>query len=210
MSGASPWKRNSLAERVSEPGRAGSQAPDDGSRSIAARLAEFRAAMGVADAAATRVLAAGLLAALLLIIVEFSPIASVDVASGSCEVIQDSDPELADRCTLSGFERHGGAFILFGLVVGAMAVGASAGRSRPAAMAMVAIGVIVVIWSLAIDLPEAGRTGALGNNFEGATGHKEFGLYLEIIAGGLAVLAGVMRLTAREEPERPPAPARSA
>ena len=160
--------------------------------------------MGVAGPPATAILAVGLVAALLLIVVEFTPIASVNVASDSCEVIYDSNPDRADRCELSGFERHYGAFILFGLLVAAMSVGASAGRSRPAAMSLIAIGVVVVVWSLAIDLPETSKTGAIGPDYEGATGHKEIGLYLEIVAGGLAILAGVMRLTARDtEPERP-------
>ena len=48
--------------------------------------------------------------ALLLIISEFLTIAAVDVAHGACSVINDANPALADRCTLSGFERHGGAF----------------------------------------------------------------------------------------------------
>ena len=67
-----------------------------------------------------------------MIVAEFSTIASVDVASGSCEVINDSSPDIADRCELSGFERHGGALILLGLVALAMAVGAgSAARAPP-------------------------------------------------------------------------------
>ena len=45
-------------------------------------------------------------------------VASVDVGNTSCEVIQDSDPGLADRCSLSGFERNGGSFLLVaGLIV---------------------------------------------------------------------------------------------
>ena len=155
--------------------------------------------MRVAGPPATRIFVVGLVAALLLIVTEFTTIASVTVASGSCEDNNDSNPKLADRCSLSGFERHGGAFILFGLAVGAMAVGASAGRSRPAAVALIAIGAMVVVWSLALDLPQTSKTGAIGSNFEGATGHKEVGLYLEIFAGGLAILAGIMRLTARED-----------
>src|SRR5919108_1020759 len=136
-----------MTEHVSERGGAAPEAPDDGSRRPADRLADFRAAMGVAGPPAVAILAIGLVAAVLLIVTEFTSIASVNVASGSCEVIQDSDPDLADRCTLSGFERHGGAFILFGLVVAAMAIGASAGRSRPAAFALVALGAIVGIWA---------------------------------------------------------------
>ena len=40
------------------------------------------------------------LGSVLLVVTEFSTIASVDVASGSCQVIQDTNPELADRCEL--------------------------------------------------------------------------------------------------------------
>ena len=64
-------------------------------------------------------MAASLAAAVLLLATEFSTVASVDVASGSCEVIHDTDPALADRCELSGFERNGGSFLLVAaLIVG--------------------------------------------------------------------------------------------
>lgn len=159
----------------------------------------FRAATRSASGFALAVTVAGLIAGLLLVVTEFTTIASVDVASGSCEVINDSDRALADRCSLSGFERHGGAFILLGLMTGAMAWGAGVGRSRPAAVALLAIGGLVLVLSLFLDLPQTSKTGAIGRNFEGATAGAGTGLYLELIAGGLAAWAGVARLVRREE-----------
>jgi hypothetical protein len=140
------------------------------------------------------VAAAGALSALLLAITEFLTVASVDVASGSCEVINDANPELADRCMLSGFERHGGAFLLLALLVAAMAIGASAGRSRPAAVALIVIGVLVLGIALIADLPQTHQAGAIGRDFEGAKAQAGPGLFTELLAGVLALGAGAARL----------------
>jgi hypothetical protein len=141
--------------------------------------------------------AVGLAAAVLLVVTEFSSVASVDLASGRCEVIHDTDPKLADRCDLSGFDRNGGALVLVALLVGAMAWGAGVGGSRPAAIALVAIGLGVLAWALLVDLPVTDETGALGSSFEGARGQAGPGLTLELLAGVLAVAAGGLRLLAR-------------
>jgi hypothetical protein len=138
-----------------------------------------------------------LVAAILLVVTEFSTIASVDVASGSCEVIQDTNPDLADRCELSGLERNGGSFLLLAALCAFMAWGAGMGGSRPAAWALVAIGVVVLGWALLADLPKTNETGALGQNFEGAKAAAGPGLTIEIVAGALAVAAGAVRLLAR-------------
>jgi hypothetical protein len=137
-------------------------------------------------------------AAALLVASEFATVAYVDVASGSCEVIQDTDPELADRCSLSGFERNGGAFVLVAALIAAMGWGAGPGRSRPAAVALVALGVVVLAWALLVDLPVTDDTGALGTNFAGARGQAGAGLTLEILAGGLTAAAGALGLLARD------------
>jgi hypothetical protein len=134
--------------------------------------------------------ATGAAAALLMVAAELTPIAKVDVASGSCELIGDADPELADRCSLSGLERHGGALLLLGALCLAMSYGAGIGRSRPASAALLAIGAIVLAVALLRDLPETSRTGAIGRNFEGAKGEKGVGFWLELAAGGLAMGAG--------------------
>jgi hypothetical protein len=139
---------------------------------------------------------AGAIAAVLLVITEFSTVASVDVAGGSCELINDADPELADRCTLSGFDRNGGAFLLLAALVLVMAWGAGLGRSRPAAIALAGVGVLVLAWALVVDLPVTGETGAIGLNFEGATAAAGPGLTLELVAGALALGAGVGALLA--------------
>jgi hypothetical protein len=142
--------------------------------------------------------AAALLAALLLVVTEFSTVASVDVGTTSCEVIQDADPALADRCSLSGFERNGGSFLLVAGLIAVMGWGAGFGRSRAAAVALVVLGAGVLSWALLVDLPVTDETGALGNSFEGARGQAGTGLTLEITAGVLAVLAGGIGLRARE------------
>lgn len=134
------------------------------------------------------------LAALLMVVTEFLTVASVDVASGSCEVINDANPAMADRCNLSGFERHGGGLLLLGALTLFMGFGASVGGSRPAALALVVIGLLVLAFGLFIDLPEASKTGSIGTNFEGAEGSPGPGLYTELAAGALALAAGALRL----------------
>jgi hypothetical protein len=134
--------------------------------------------------------AAGAVAAVLLVITEFSTVASVDVASGSCEVINDADPALADRCALSGFERNGGSFLLLAALALPMAWGAGVGRSLAAALALVFVGVFVLGWALLVDLPVTEETGAIGFAFEGATAAAGPGLTLELVAGALALAAG--------------------
>ena len=95
-----------------------------------------------------------LVAGLLLVAAEFSTIASVNVDDESCQVLYDTRPELADRCSLSGFERHGGALLLLGLV----AVGAGFFSRRPGATAsagavLLAVGVLTLGLALIGDLP---------------------------------------------------------
>jgi hypothetical protein len=177
---------------------------------VAALIGGLRSTRGTALA----LLAAGALAGALMIATEFAPVAKVDVADGNCEVINDANPELADRCSLSGFERHGGALIVLGALAIAMAYGAGAGGSRPAAVALAAIGLIVLALALIRDLPETGRTGAIGPRLEGATGQKGAGLWLELAGGALALGAGAVALrrlprahsTERGDPEGGPAP----
>ena len=152
----------------------------------------------------------GLAGALLLLATEFTAVATVDVASGSCEVIQDTDPELADRCELSGLERNGGAFVLLAVLAAVMAFGAARGGSRPAAIALVVIGALVLAWALFVDLPVTDETGAIGRNFEGAEAAAGPGLTLEILGGVLIAVAGLVALLTRPsdpgEPRSSPAP----
>ena len=180
--------------RRSGRGKTGPEATFDGSRGLPARIAALGATLRASGGVAIGVAAAGALSALLLAVTEFLTVASVDVASGSCQVINDSNPALADRCSLSGFERHGGAFLLLAVLVLFMAIGASAGRSRPAAVALLVIGALVLGITLGLDLPQTHQTGAIGRDFEGASGAAGPGLFTELLGGLLALGAGGVRL----------------
>lgn len=151
------------------------------------------------------VIALGVIGGVLVIIAELSSIVHVDVlTTGTCEEIADS--EVRDACDSSGFEQHGGAFLLLGAVAIAMAWGAGRGASRPAALALVVIGVVVLAFALLRDLPDAGETGLVGLQYEEAEAKAGSGLYLEIIGAGLILLAGVVRL---RRPGASPPPAGS-
>ena len=157
-------------------------------------------AQGSSDAAlGVGVTALGVVAVVVLITALFLPVASIDVANGSCEVIHDANPALADRCSLSILERRG-TFqgVLWGSLLGAaiiiMALGAGLGRSRPAAVALVVLGAVLLFFGLVVDLPETNKTGAIGRSFEGATATKGPALYAELLAGALAMIAGAIRL----------------
>jgi len=154
---------------------------------------------------ATTISALALVAGLLLVVGEFATVASVKVEDESCAVLYDTRPELADRCSLSGWERHGGALLLLGLV----AVGAGFYSRRPGATAaagamLLAVGAVTLGLALIGDLPVTNDTGAIGLDFDGATGSAGLGFYLELTGGVLALLAGALALTSAR---RDPAPA---
>lgn len=170
-------------------------------RSATSRPSRPGAAVG--PNAAVPILA--LIAALLLALAELSTIASVDVVGSSCEVVNDSSPELADRCELSGWERHGGALILLALVAAGAAAatwsslaaaGAAArdGLHTAAGAVLIAIGTVVLAITLIADLPETNETGAIGFDFDGATASAGLGFYLELTGGVLCLIAGILAI----------------
>jgi hypothetical protein len=156
----------------------------------AARLAgAVRSAGGVS----LIVFALGLAGAILVIVAELSTIVRVDVlTTGTCEEIADA--RVRDACDSGGFEQHGGAFILLGVAALAMTWGAARGASRPAALSLVAIGVVVLVFSLVRDVPKADDTGLVGLQYEEADAKWGTGLYLELAGAGLLILAGLVRL----------------
>lgn len=147
------------------------------------------------------VLTIALLAALLLVVAEFSTIASVSVDGESCEVVNDTNSELADRCSLSGWERHGGALLLLALLAAGAGIAARRGVTREIGAVLLAIGVITLGLTLIGDLPVTNDAGAIGNDFDDATGSAGLGFYLELLGGALCVAAGVLGLVAaRRQP----------
>jgi hypothetical protein len=75
-----------------------------------------------------------------------------------------------------------------------MTIGASVGRSRPAAVALVVVGVLVLAIGLGFDLPQTHQTGAIGRDFEGAKAMAGPGLFTELVGALLALAAGGVRL----------------
>lgn len=142
------------------------------------------------------VLVLGVAGGLLLIAAELSTIVSVELPGRTCREV--ANPGTADRCELSGFERHGGAFLMLGLLAVPMTLGAARGRSRPAAIALVLIAAVVLAFAALRDLPEANETGAVGIAFEGASGAAGLGLYLELGAGVLLAAGGTLVLARRQ------------
>jgi len=129
-----------------------------------------------------------------MLLAEVTTVISVDLKNTSCEVIYDSNPSLADSCSQVGFERHSVALLLLGLLTFVMGSGAAFGRSRPAALALIAIGVVVLGLALLVDLPDSNDTGLIGRDYAEASASAGIGLYFELIGGALAVLAGSMRV----------------
>jgi hypothetical protein len=138
------------------------------------------------------VLLLALAAGVLLIAADILTVFSVDVGSTSCEAL--ASPDVADFCATSGAERHSFALIVLGLFTLAMAWGASAGRSRPAGAALVLVGATVLAIALFGDLPDAGQEGVIGVRYEAAKASPGLGFWLELAGGGLALVAGVLRL----------------
>jgi hypothetical protein len=181
-----------MTERVAERDDA-PEAAGKGSRGFPAFLKGLRGAIGAATPRDLAVLALGAAAAVLMVVTEFTDIYSVKVLTATCEDL--ADPGLADRCAATGGEQHAYAFLVLGLFALVMAWGAGIGHSRPAALALVAAGVGVLLIAILLDLPDTSKTGALGVNFSEAEAHKGTGFWLELVAGALALLAGTFRLT---------------
>jgi hypothetical protein len=129
-----------------------------------------------------------------MLLAEVTTVISVDLKNTSCEVIYDSNPSLADNCSQVGFERHSVALLLLGLLTFVMGSGAAFGRSRPAAVALIAIGIVVLGLGLIVDLPASDDTGLIGRDYAEAEASPGIGLWFELIGGAFAVLAGAMRV----------------
>jgi hypothetical protein len=155
--------------------------------------------MAAAGPLAWGLMALAAVGAALLVAAELSTITSIEIGAAEC-----ADRAFgADRdiCSDTGGERHGYALILLALLVVVMAWGAAAGRSRPAALALLVVGGVVLGIALLGDLPETDDTRGLEIRYTEVTAEAQSGLTLEIVAGALIVLAGVAGFFARREPD---------
>ena len=133
----------------------------------------------------------GVLAAVLMVAAELSTYRSIEVVTASCEELTRG---LEGDCKTTGGEQHNYALVLVALGTLAMAWGAGPGRSRPAAWALVFLGILVLGIALLGDLPDTDVTGAVGRNFDQAKGEAGAAVTLEIVAALLALGAGGLRL----------------
>ena len=128
-----------------------------------------------------------------MLLTEVTNLVVVDVAGAGCEDAV-ADPVQAEDCEITGGDQHSFALVAVALLTVLMAVGAGLGGSRPAGLALVTAGVIVLGIALIGDLPVTDDTGQVGPNFDDASASPGPALWLEIAGGALAGLAGGLRL----------------
>jgi hypothetical protein len=140
----------------------------------------------------------GLTGAVLMAVSEFLTLRSVSVVTASCSDLAQA----ADRgaCVTRGHEEHAYALVLMGIVAALMTWGATIGRSRPAASALLAIGAAVLVIAFVTDVPDIHKTGVIGERFDSAKAGPGPGLWLEIAGGALVLVAGAMATVARRRP----------
>jgi hypothetical protein len=139
----------------------------------------------------------GVAAAVFMVLAEVSNLFTIEVDTATCQDL--ADPEQADACERTGGEQHSWAFVPVAVLTALMAVGAGLGGSRPAGLALLAAGVVVLAITLVGDLPDTNETGEIGFNFTSARAVKGSGFWFELVGGALAAGAGALRLL------RPPA-----
>lgn len=141
-----------------------------------------------------------LLGCLLLAVAEFTDLYSIHVITVTVK-----------SATVGS--HHGYALLIVAIAAAAMAVGATRGGSRPAAVALLALAIAALVIALAVDLPVVDDTGLYGRDFEQARAQAEIGFKLET-AGAIVLLLSavailVLGIGRRSAPERA-RPARAA
>jgi hypothetical protein len=145
-------------------------------------------------------MAAGLASGALMIWAEVSTVSYITVLTADCEDL--AGPRDADNCLQIGHERHGYAFLLLGIFAILMAWGAIVGRSRPAALALIVAGIVVIAVGFVPDYREGGKTGGIGRTYENAHAHRGKGVWLEGGGAALAIAVGAASFALRRpEPE---------
>jgi hypothetical protein len=137
-----------------------------------------------------------------MVLTEFSTIQSVRIGESTCGAAEE---RLRDVCSTGGGEQHDWALLVLGIFAALLAFGAAVGRSKPAALALGAVGLIVLFVALVLDHPTLDDKRGLEIYFgEAGTKPQTGGGYtLELIAGVLAVVAaGLALLRERVTPRR--------
>jgi hypothetical protein len=120
------------------------------------------------------------LGALMIVVAEFLPLYEIRAVTAV--------PEGGRKST---GPHHGYALAIVGLVLLPMAFGAVRGRSRPAAIACLALSLIALLVALVIDLPDLNETGLIGRNYDQAEARPKVGFFVETLGATLALLGAV-------------------
>jgi hypothetical protein len=92
--------------------------------------------------------------------------------------------------SVTGYERHGIALAVIGIAALPMAYGASRSGSRPATIALAALGAVAILIAVIADLPDVHQTGVFSDRYDQAVANPAIGLYLETLGGALLIVAG--------------------
>lgn len=122
--------------------------------------------------------AAAVLACLLLAIAEFTDLNEIRIITVTEEGVGVG-------------ANHGYALLVIALASGVMAFGAYRG-SRPAALALAALGMAALLVVLLVDLPEVNEEGLYGRDYEQAEAQATTGFYLETAGAILLLATGVL------------------
>jgi uncharacterized protein YndB with AHSA1/START domain len=133
-------------------------------------------------------------AAVLLVVADFSQISYRTIGIGACV-----DRAGTGVCTTAGHDSHWYSLVILAPLGLLMTLGAVAGRSRAAALAAAAVGAVVLVISLAIDLPKLHDKRNLDALYDDVVGHTGTAFKLELVGGVLFLLVGGLAVV-RPEP----------
>ena len=122
---------------------------------------------------------------------EFSTIQSVRIGESSCGAAEQG---VRDICETSGAEQHHYALLLLALLTAFLSFGAAVGRSKPAAVALIGVGMAVLVIAFAIDHGSLSDKHGLDARYSQVEPETGGGYTLERLAGILAVAAGGLAL----------------
>jgi hypothetical protein len=125
------------------------------------------------------ILAGSLLAALLLLVAEFTSLYQVHVATSTSAIK-----------SVSGGSDHSYAMVPIALVAAALGIGVWRAGSRPALLGIGVVGVVAVLIALLHDLPDAQATGLAGSaltHYVNASSTPSAGLYMETLGAILLI-----------------------
>jgi hypothetical protein len=144
----------------------------------------------VAKAIPAAILAGALLGALLLLVAEFTTLFELRAGGGTVK-------------TIGAGSHHSYALVPVALLAGILGVAVWRTGSRPALLAVAALGALVLLISLLGDLPDVHRSGLIEtspSHFASAGSKAGAGLYLETLGAVVLVITSVSGLLLASTP----------